>query len=63
MATHPEDTCDDCGGPNIVWHTDNPTWNAVMDPTDDRPAILCPVCFVKRAEASGVGSRWKLAVA
>lgn len=53
--------CQDCGSLNIVWFTDNVVWNAVMEAekhafASDRPetGILCPFCFVKRAEEAGL---------
>lgn len=53
--------CQDCGSLNIVWFTDNVVWNAVMEAekhvfASDRPetGILCPFCFVKRAEDAGL---------
>jgi hypothetical protein len=48
---HPEDTCQQCGGPNIVWFAPNEVWNAVMP---DDGGILCPACFVKAAVRAGV---------
>lgn len=48
----PEDTCDDCGRPNTRWWVDSGLWNHVIRPqgeTADEP-MLCPVCFVVRAE-------------
>ena len=51
MKEHPEDFCDKCKRPNIVWYADNDLWNAVVD---DCGIILCPVCFVEMAEARGL---------
>ena len=46
---HPEDTCQRCGGPNIVWFADSALWNAYASDAD----ILCPICFAKAAESKG----------
>ncbi len=59
MKVHPEVICQDCGGPNIVWFTDNATWNKVVGNDD---GIFCPVCFVKRAESKGIVYAWKLQI-
>lgn len=50
---HPEDHCDKCGGPNICWFAPSELWNKVVA---DRHNILCPICFVKLAEATGFDS-------
>lgn len=48
---HPEDFCESCGGPNIVWWVDSNHWNKATDRSD----ILCPICFVQRwTEATGL---------
>lgn len=61
-SAHPEDACDQCGRPNIVWFTDNPLWNAAI-PAEQRHLILCPVCFVRRFERAGAGKvAWELKV-
>ena len=53
--------CFDCGtGYNIVWFTNSEFWNAIMDPTDERGRILCPLCFVIRTYAVGHRSSWEL---
>lgn len=54
---HPETICQDCHGPNIVWFVDNETWNRVMGGDG---GIICPVCFVKRAESVGISDAWHL---
>ena len=51
MEEHPEDICQKCGNPNIVWFTTNALWNKVVE---DKPARLCPVCFVEAAEKKGI---------
>lgn len=58
MGEHPEDFCDECGGRNIVWSAPNDVWNQVTG----HPAglILCPVCFVRRADAAGFRDCWTL---
>lgn len=58
MKENPEDTCQECKGPNIVWFTYNTLWNKIVD---SKPAILCPICFAKGAEEKGVRpSSWYL---
>jgi hypothetical protein len=58
VARHPEDSCQECGRPNVVWFAPNEIWNA----TDTGHDILCPVCFIKRAEAAGFNkSAWRIA--
>ena len=57
--------CRVCGGRNVVWFTSNELWNRVMvgrdEKGDDKAKILCPVCFVQRAEKSGVQpAGWEL---
>ncbi len=53
---HPEAKCQKCGGRNIVWFSDNQTWNLIA-PAD---GILCPICFVEKAEEIGIVGPWKL---
>ena len=53
--THPEETCDECGGPNPgSWSAPNDLWNATVG-TPDNPRgeglILCPTCFTRRVAA------------
>lgn len=58
MDQHPEDTCESCGGPNICWFVASAIWNKVMGSPE---GIVCPVCFVKRAEALGMNrGAWEL---
>lgn len=55
---HPEATCQDCNGPNIVWFAANGLWNRVMGGPD---GVVCPGCFVRRAEGMGVNRHaWEL---
>ena len=65
LAEHPEDFCDDYGGKNPRWWADHALWNLVMGgPTakDDPGGIVCPRCFMIRAEFSPHVDiqRWKL---
>lgn len=53
--SHPEDYCQRCGGPNVVWFAPNELWNQVMGSGD---GIVCPVCFVKAAERVGISAVW-----
>lgn len=58
VRVHPEDSCQQCGGPNVVWFAPNLIWNAVA-PGD---GIVCPVCFIKAAEAKGFNkAAWQIA--
>jgi hypothetical protein len=52
-----ENACQDCGVDNPVWFAPNVLWNRVMGgpaATDDPGGYLCPVCFIRHAEAAGI---------
>lgn len=51
--------CQSCGQPNPCWFAANEIWNRVVP---ERSGVLCPSCFIKRAELAGVGTKdaWKL---
>lgn len=52
--------CKDCGTDiNPIWFTDSVFWNAVMG-GDTRGYILCPYCFITRAEEKFDLVGWKL---
>jgi hypothetical protein len=53
---HPEAFCQECHRPNAAWFAPNEIWNAVSP--DD--GILCPVCFIRKAESAGFTGAWKL---
>lgn len=57
---HPEARCDDCGGPNMVWWTENDVWNNVIRPNGEIIAdpMLCPRCFIIRAKRFGYYGPW-----
>lgn len=60
---HPEDSCQDCGGPNVVWFAPNDLWNAVFPrgPNRGPDRLLCPVCFIRLAERAGLdGKAWEV---
>lgn len=57
---HPEDICDACGKPNAVWFTTSLLWNKVVRQSGNRDPMLCPGCFIARAEAMGVPGIWKV---
>lgn len=61
-SDHPEDTCEDCGRDNVVWFTPSDLWNAVCRPQGyQSDPMLCPVCFIRRAEALGiVPTAWRV---
>lgn len=57
---YPNDICMDCGRHCIVWFADNEVWNRVISP-ENRFLMLCPTCFVVRAEAQGIKTTgWKM---
>lgn len=57
---HPEDFCQRCKRPNVVWFAPNHLWNKVVR-ANNQPGILCPICFVELAEAIGIHEVWKVA--
>lgn len=62
-APHPEDWCEDCGRRNISWFVDSQMWNAVArEPHGEnyRDPMLCPACFVLRAEDAGIVATWEI---
>lgn len=60
-----EATCECCGGPALTWFAPNKLWNLVQggpEATDDPGGMLCPNCFILKAEAAGiVPTAWVLA--
>lgn len=54
MNLRMECVCDLCRVVYQPWYADNDLWNAVMDPTGDRVAFLCPTCFIGLANAHSV---------
>lgn len=55
------DICETCSRAVPVWFAPNELWNEVMG--SERQSIVCPVCFIERAEHQGViPSAWKLDV-
>lgn len=63
-AVRGDGPCQDCGGENVCWFTDNVLWNTVMggpDQHDDPGGIVCVTCFVVRAHAAGLNPpAWRL---
>lgn len=56
---HPEAICEQCGGPNVTWCAPNDLWNRVARRQDGSDPMLCPRCFIIRAEAAGINkSAW-----
>jgi len=49
--------CHECGQWNPCWFTANEIWNKV---TPDRSGILCPSCFLRRAEKVIPNTGWEL---
>jgi hypothetical protein len=60
-AGHPEATCDDCNGPNVVWFAPSHLWNKVARRAED--PMLCPRCFILRAQAMGIRETWVVSIA
>jgi hypothetical protein len=56
--------CEDCGRRVPVWFAPNALWNRVKggpEATDDPGGLLCPCCFIRRAETTGVApTAWVL---
>lgn len=56
---HPEALCNRCGLKNVIgWSAPNELWNRVVGSPN---GILCPQCFVQRAERVGERGPWTLA--
>lgn len=55
--SHPEATCEKCGGRNGVWFTANVFWNKhIRSKGFD---VICPLCFIEICEADGfVPTSW-----
>lgn len=52
--------CEDCKTKtNPIWWTDNVFWNSVME--EKLGKILCPLCFIKRAEKKYDVVSWRIA--
>lgn len=51
---HPEAFCADCHLPNVVWFAPSALWNKIVRQDGQSDPILCPRCFILRAEAAGV---------
>jgi hypothetical protein len=60
---HPEDRCERCGGANVSWFAPSDIWNrAVRAVTGGEDVMICPVCFIKAAEAAGFDkAAWRVA--
>ncbi len=46
--------CDECHGWRGVWRTSNHLWQEVVG---DDGVVLCPSCFMRRAEGKHIGLR------
>lgn len=58
-AAHPEDFCNKCGGPNIIWFAPNELWN--KHARDHGHNILCPICFTQLVEQhEGKATVWEV---
>jgi hypothetical protein len=54
---HPEDTCQICDGPNVVWFAPNELWN--KHAMSRGYGIICPTCFARLVADDGVEVVWK----
>ena len=59
-AGHPEAVCEDCGGHNVSWYSPNALWNKIVRRADKGDPMLCPRCFILRAEAMGISEVWEV---
>lgn len=51
--------CLDCGRVDAVWFAPSELWNRVVGSPN---GVLCPSCFIDRAEAAGVvPTAWRVA--
>lgn len=58
-ARSSEDVCDDCNGPNSPpWFAPSDLWNRVVG---NEGGMLCPRCFIRRAQSAGVDGVWRVA--
>lgn len=61
-----DNPCGDCGTKTNqpVWYTDNVFWNAVMGGEEvrgnEKGAIICPQCFMERAEKKFAVQGWRI---
>lgn len=49
--------CQSCGRANPVWFADSDVWNCVIP---EVTAVLCPICFIERADKVIRNTGWKL---
>jgi hypothetical protein len=62
------ETCDDCGrrvAPHTGswWHADDELWHQVVaDSLGPVPSVLCPPCFTRRADTTGIHLSWQAKV-
>jgi hypothetical protein len=57
QASTGDRVCDDCGQNNPVWFAPVALWNRVVggpEAKGDPGGVLCPICFIRRAEGAGV---------
>lgn len=52
--------CGDCGGSTRCWFAPNDLWNRVVG---SPYGMLCPNCFIDRAEAAGERPIWSVSIA
>jgi hypothetical protein len=67
--TNGDTVCQACMGANPMWWVPSELWNEVMNPDRSLPTpggdpggILCPTCFLLRADELGIGrvGAWQL---
>lgn len=56
------DICQECDREYGIWWADHAVWNEAVggDPHREAGGLLCPSCFIARATAAGIASRWKV---
>lgn len=52
--------CENCGDTNVVWYTDNETWNTLHP---GGGGILCPRCFIAIYDAIEGEQCWYISTA
>lgn len=61
IEKHPEHSCENCNGTNVVWFAPSIIWNAVARHEDGTDPMLCPICFIKLAESKGYNKQaWEI---
>lgn len=58
VGTWPGELCQECGRKYypVIWHAPDELWLAVHGSSG---GLLCPLCFVRKAEAKGIDVDWR----